>query len=176
MKSCRRIFLVGMMGSGKTLIGKMLARELGWRFADTDYFVERRERKRVSLIFKEKGEVYFRKVESLALKESAARSPCVVATGGGLVVKKDNRMWMRKKGVVVYLRVASGTLFDRMKKKGIAARPLLHGEHPRQALILLRRAREKYYKEADFLVSGSQPPRVVIKRILNRLPNGFLVF
>src|SRR5215813_4674574 len=98
------VFLVGMMGAGKTTLGKALARRMGQEFVDTDRLLVERTGVPVTTIFEIEGEEGFRKREGALLREVAARPGCVVATGGGAVLAAENRRAMREAGTVVYLR------------------------------------------------------------------------
>jgi shikimate kinase len=150
-------------------VGKHLARKLGWAFIDTDQAIEKNEGKPVFVIFKEKGEAYFRRVETKALKAACRRGACVVATGGGIILKAENRQCMKKNGMSVYLRVKPVTLWKRLKGGSLKVRPLLNAEQPKAVLANLLNARNRYYREADICVRGDGSPRVVMNLILNKI-------
>lgn len=151
------IFLVGMMGAGKTTIGRALARELGWQFIDLDHELEARCGVRVSLIFDIEGEQGFRKRESALLDECTRRTGIVLATGGGAVLAPENRQHLSERGVVVYLRASADELFRRVERD--RNRPLLQTDNPRQRLQELLAQREPLYQEVASVIfdTGSLP-------------------
>ena len=163
------IYLVGMMGAGKTTIGRALARRLGWEFVDLDHELESRCGVRVSIIFDIEGEQGFRKRESALLDECSQRSGIVLATGGGAVLAPENRRVLRERGVVVYLRANVDELFRRVERD--RNRPLLQTDNPRQRLQDLLEQREPLYEEVADLVfdTGSLPitqtTRVLLKQL-----------
>lgn len=163
------IYLVGMMGAGKTTIGRALARRLGWQFVDLDHELESRCGVRVSIIFDIEGEQGFRKRESAALDECTRRSGIVLATGGGAVLAPQNRRYLRERGVVVYLRASVDELFRRVERD--RNRPLLQTDNPRQRLQDLLEHREPLYEEvADVIFdTGSLPITQTTRTLLKRL-------
>jgi shikimate kinase len=165
----RNIFLVGMMGAGKTTLGKALAARLGREFVDTDRELVERTGVPVATIFEIEGEAGFRKRESALLAEMATRSGCVVATGGGAVLSADNRAVMRENGIVVYLRARLESLWERTRQD--TARPLLATADPRQRLAELLADREPLYREAAHVVvdTGAQAASTVLTRLLEAL-------
>ena len=158
------IFLTGLMGSGKTTVGKLLARRLGWGFADTDVLVERLAKKKVPAIFAEDGEAHFRRLESRALAGLAGKRKMVVATGGGIVAKASNRAWLKRHGLVVHLAVAQRSLLKRLDARD-RSRPLLAGG-AKKALANLARKRAPFYAQAGIRVKASGSPKQVCAGIL----------
>jgi len=156
------IFLVGFMGAGKTAVGRSLARRLGWRFADLDRLVERRERRAIGEIFQNSGESGFRKAETAALREllagPAPARPFVAALGGGTLVAKINRRLLAGTGKVVFLQAALNELRRRCRRAG-ALRPLLGDA---ENFARLYSARRKSYGTAHLTVetSGKKPAEV----------------
>src|SRR5699024_4084270 len=130
--SAQPVFLVGMMGAGKTTIGKALARTLGWAFLDLDHALEERCGVRVADIFDIEGEHGFRKRESALLDECTRRSGIVLGTGGGAVLLPENRRALRSRGIVVYLRAAPSALYRRVARD--RSRPLLQTDNARERL------------------------------------------
>jgi shikimate kinase len=116
------IFLVGLMGAGKTSVGKLLARRLGKDFHDCDQEIERATGVKIPVIFEIEGEAGFRAREAKMLAELTARRDIVLATGGGAVLSADNRRLLAECGVVVYLRAAAPELWSRTRhdKKRVA--------------------------------------------------------
>lgn len=163
------VYLVGMMGAGKTTIGRALARKLGWQFVDLDHELESRCGVKVSIIFDIEGEQGFRKRESAALDECTRRSGIVLATGGGAVLDPENRRLLSERGVVVYLRASVDELFRRVERD--RNRPLLQTDNPRQRLQDLLAQREPLYEEVADLVFDTgtcpiaQTTRLLIKEL-----------
>jgi shikimate kinase len=160
------IFLVGMMGAGKTTLGRTLAHRLGMEFVDTDKVLVERTGVPVATIFEIEGEPGFRRRESGALAEFAQRSGCVVATGGGAVLDPENRRVMRDNGTVIYLRARLDCLWERTRHD--ASRPLLATDNPRATLEELLAKRDPLYRECAHLVvdSGSQSTATLAGRVL----------
>jgi shikimate kinase len=154
------VFLTGMMGSGKSTVGRLLARRLGWDFADTDAMVVRRSRRSVARIFESKGEGEFRRLESLALRSLGG--DVVVATGGGTVTRASNRAWMSRKGRVVYLKVPLKVLARRVAAQG-GLRPLA------KDLPGLYKKRLPLYRLAHCSVDANQAPAKVVAAILLKI-------
>jgi len=162
------VYLVGMMASGKSTIGKLLARRLGRPFLDLDQAVERRARMSVARVFATRGERHFRRVEALALKAASKRSELVVATGGGAVIRAANRLLL-KRGVVVYLRARPAKILARVPLEQLHARPLL-AKGPLAALKKLRALRGPLYREVAAVTQNAELPRArVLSALLRRL-------
>ena len=168
----RNIFLVGMMGAGKTTVGKALARRLGREFIDCDREIVERTGVPIATIFEIEGEEGFRRRESQVLAELAARRGTVVATGGGAVLAEENRRTMRASGTVIYLRVALDHLHERTRRD--TARPLLASGDRRATLEGLLQKRDPLYRDAADLVvdSGAQSPGVLAQRVIDALARG----
>lgn len=152
-ESTDNIFLVGMPGAGKTTVGRQLARRLQRRFVDADHEIEARTGVRIPLIFDIEGEEGFRERESRVIEELAASRGQVVATGGGAVLRPQNRAFLRRGGIVVYLYAAPKLLFERTRLD--PNRPLLQVPDPLAKLEELFALRDPLYREiADFVVSS----------------------
>lgn len=160
------IILVGMMGAGKTTIGRGLARALGREFLDLDHELEARCGVRIPTIFEIEGETGFRKRESAALAACVARRGIVLATGGGAVLAEANRHALKTSGIIVYLRANVDELYRRTCRD--RNRPLLATPNPRATLASLLTQREPLYQEvADLIVdTGAMPVPNVVKAIL----------
>ena len=128
MSSRERIYLTGMMGSGKTTLGRMLADRMQWTFVDLDDNIESMSGMTIPNLFAEKGEMFFRDMESRALKEASMISECVVALGGGALLRAENLHQVLQNGTVVYLRLTEQAVMDRLSKIRSDARPLLSGD------------------------------------------------
>lgn len=153
----RPVFLVGMMGAGKTTIGRHLARLLDREFIDLDHELESRCGVRVSLIFDIEGEEGFRKRETTALEECTRRRNIVLATGGGAILSPENRHYLAQRGLVIYLRATAEELFRRVARD--RTRPLLQTADPYGRLLELLQQREPLYESIAHLTidTGSAP-------------------
>ena len=163
------VFLVGMMGAGKTTIGRGLARALGREFVDLDHELEARCGVRVPVIFEIEGEAGFRRREAAALEECTQRRNIILATGGGAILAAENRQRLHERGIVVYLRASVDELFRRTCRD--RNRPLLATADPRGTLRELMTLREPLYKEvADMVVeTGTMPVHTLVKALLPQL-------
>jgi len=158
------IFLVGMMGVGKTTVGRLLAERLGVRYCDSDAQVVANTGMTVPEIFSSRGEAAFRAEEKRALAEAAQGDPAVVAVAGGAVLDPDNRKLLRESGTVVWLRATLETMATRVGRG--TGRPLL-GDDPAAALAALYPQREPLYAEvADIVVDVDDArPEDVVEQI-----------
>ena len=163
------IFLVGMMGAGKTTIGKSLAKALQREFLDLDHELEARCGVRIPTIFEIEGEVGFRKRECQVLDDCTLRPGLVMATGGGAVLAPENRNALRTRGVVVYLRASVDELHRRTSRD--RNRPLLATADPRATLRNLLELREPLYREvADIVMdTGSTSVAYLVAQLIERL-------
>lgn len=152
----KSIVLVGLMGCGKTALGKRLAKMLNVDFIDIDRCIEKREKRTVSQIFADKGEVYFRDCEHTILKESLCAKPMIISTGGGVFIAERNQRIIQEYGVSLWIKVAYDVLLDRVSRK--MTRPLL--EQGDKAVILKELLDERYptYAKADITVETSNRP------------------
>lgn len=158
-----RIFLVGLMGAGKTTVGRQLARALGLPFYDSDREIERRTGVDIPLIFDIEGEEGFRKREKSMIDELTSRDDIVLATGGGAILDCDNRKMLSERGIVIYLQASVDQLFKRTCKD--QKRPLLQTEDPKAKLEELSSLREPMYLEiANMTVKTDES---TIKKIIN---------
>lgn len=147
-----RVFLVGMMGVGKSTAGRLLAETLGWPYVDTDEEIPRRAGRTFEEIWEQDGETAFRRLEAEAVAEVSGRpGPVVVALGGGAVLDESNRQAIKRAGLVVWLRADPGTLFGRLGQQAGAARPLLR-QGPQDALKRISDARAPIYESVADLV------------------------
>ncbi len=163
----RKLFLVGFMGAGKSTIGPLLAGEMGCPFIDLDERIEAQEGRSIVQIFAEKGEAYFRRRETQALKELAAEPAGVVALGGGCVTIPGNWDLIREQGVSVYLHCNVDLLVSRLIEDG--SRPLLAGAvggDVRFRIRTLLGERQSAYEQADLTIevrAGDEPGDIVAK-------------
>jgi 3-dehydroquinate synthase len=165
----KNIFLVGLMGAGKTTIGRMLARRLGMTFADSDHEIEARTGASVPWIFEIEGEASFRRREADMIRELTAGSGLVLATGGGAVLNPDSRRLLAERGTVVYLRASVNSILARTSHD--KNRPLLQTADPRRKLEDLTAQREPLYREIADLVIDTGRPNVqsMVQTILDQL-------
>lgn len=163
------IILVGLMGAGKSTIGRQLARRLNLTFYDSDKVIEERTGVGIPTIFAIEGEQGFREREELVIAEFAAMPGILLATGGGSVLRETNRAHIKAGGCVIYLRATADQLFQRIKHD--KSRPLMQTENPLQTLRDLLKAREPLYMEvADLVVpTGKQKVNVILRDIHNKL-------
>ena len=145
------IILIGPMGSGKTSTGRMLAKEMGYAFADTDEEVTKRTGVSIAYIFDVEGEEGFRKRECLALKECLNDNNTILSTGGGIVLSKENRDLLKDRGTVVYLQTSIRSQVKRTASTN--NRPLLQNKDPEETLEKLMLTRAPLYEEiADITI------------------------
>ena len=166
------VALIGFMGSGKTSVGHVLAKRLGYSFVDTDMFIEKRTGRSIPEIFKNDGEEAFRRIESAALKEVLAGKGKVVACGGGIALREENRLELKQRAVVVYLKAGTQELFKRVGDTG-EQRPLLNVEDPEAEIGRLLKQREPQYESiADIAIDTSgKTIRSVVDCIMEALKN-----
>lgn len=151
------IYFIGIMGSGKSTLSKEIAKYLNYNFLDTDTLIEEREKKSINKIFEESGEDYFRKLESSVLEYVSKKEKCVVATGGGVIIKEKNRALLKSTGTVIFINSKVEDIINNINTKN---RPLL--KVGRERLINLYKERELFYKETadiifDDIIYGNIP-------------------
>lgn len=169
MKRAGNLYLVGMMGAGKTTVGRLLARRLKLRFVDSDHEIEKRCGVKVPLIFDIEGEVGFRARESQTLTELATLEGIVLATGGGAVLAEENRRRLAARGTVIYLRATPEDLYERVRQD--RNRPLLATPDPLARLRELYVQRDPLYREiADVVVdTGRQTVQSLARSLADQL-------
>ena len=155
MKQCGNIYLVGMMGAGKTTVGRHLSKRFGRRFVDADHEIEARTGVRIPTIFEIEGEAGFRKREAQVIAELARETGLVLATGGGVVLDPANRAALAASGLVIYLNAPPAMLFERTRHD--RNRPLLRVEDPLAKIEELFAARDPLYREAAHVVIDAVP-------------------
>ncbi|MCU7814537.1 MAG: shikimate kinase AroK [Candidatus Thiodiazotropha sp. (ex Rostrolucina anterorostrata)] len=156
------LFLIGPMGAGKTTVGKQLAEHYRMEFIDSDHEIQRRTGVDIPTIFEFEGESGFRQREHTVIDELTSREDIVLATGGGAVIREDNRKSLSARGVVIYLHCSVQQQFERTHRD--KNRPLLSTSDPMKKLTTLMAERDPLYRQtADILVSteGRNTPSVV---------------
>lgn len=163
------IFLVGPMGAGKSTVGRFLAKKLHYQFIDSDRVIEDKTGATIPMIFDIEGEAGFRNREAAVIDELTQKPETVVATGGGAVLKMENRKHLRSRGFVVYLKSTVESLVQRTKHD--RNRPLVQTDNPEQVLTNLIEVREPMYMEVADLVIETEQVSVhkVVKKIIEKL-------
>jgi shikimate kinase len=150
------VFFVGLMGAGKTTVGRAIARRLERPFFDSDHEIEARTGARIPVIFELEGESGFRAREAHMIDELTQRPNIVLATGGGAILNQDSRNFLNSRGIVVYLRANPHDLWLRTRKD--KNRPLLQTEDPKARLEALYDVRDPLYREcAHFIIETGRP-------------------
>lgn len=163
------VFLIGMMGTGKSTVGKSLAQKLNYRFLDTDALIERIARQTIEQIFATEGENSFRELESRVLAEVSAYTRTAIATGGGIVVRSKNWSYLHH-GLIVWLDAPVELLMQRLA--GDTSRPLLQQTNAREKLEFLLQARQSFYAQADLHVpiAPDRTPDEIALQIVEKIP------
>jgi shikimate kinase len=163
------LILVGMMGSGKTTMGRALARQLGKDFVDSDEEIIKRTGVTVPHIFDVEGESGFRLRETAAIKDLAARDNLVLATGGGAVLAEENRTALQQNGIVIYLKAGVHDLWQRTRHD--RNRPLLQTKDPHGRLTELFQERDPLYQQVSDIVvqSGKQSVNVLMQQLIEKI-------
>ncbi|WP_438725948.1 shikimate kinase [Parasphingorhabdus sp. DH2-15] len=164
----RPVVLVGLMGSGKTTIGRRLATQLGLPFADADEEIEKAANRSVSEIFEEFGEEHFRDGERRVIARLCEEKPMIIATGGGAFINDDTRTLIKKRAISIWLDCDIRILAERVSRKN--TRPLLRDKDPVKVLTQLAEIRNPIYAEADIRVSSMNGPHgAAVKSIMGAL-------
>lgn len=169
-----KVFLLGMPGSGKTTLGRQLATELGVSFVDLDAAIEKEVGKSVQEIFREQGELAFRKLESATLYQWCnQKDDFVMATGGGAPCYEDNIVVINRSGLSIFLDVPSKIITERILKTNLASRPLfanIHPENLKDNIEFLRSQRISFYRQAHLRIDHEVSTTAVVKLIRKELP------
>jgi shikimate kinase len=164
----KTVVLVGLMGAGKTSVGRPLAKRLGLEFIDADDEIEQAAQCSIEQIFERHGEAVFRDGEQRVIARLLAGATHVLATGGGAFMRKKTREAIRQRGISVWLRADLELLLGRVSRR--KNRPLLKNENPRQTLEKLMEERYPVYAEADIVVdSGDQSPATIVDTVIESL-------
>lgn len=151
----KNVILVGMMSSGKSTLGKKLARLLNYKFVDLDKLIEKDQQSDIPTLFIQKGEHYFREVESRLLKEQGLQQGIVLASGGGTPCFHDNMSFIKKMGISVFLDVPAANLAKRIRSHGKDDRPILSGAASLEDTLQSKISeRLPFYNQADIVIKG----------------------
>lgn len=169
MPSSQKIVLVGPMGAGKSTIGRLVSKQLNLPFKDSDHVIEERCGADIPWIFDVEGEDGFRQRETAVLKDLIKEPALVLATGGGIILKQENRQLLSQADLVVYLRADVEHLLQRTEKD--KKRPLLQVDNPRQKIIDLLAERDSLYREVAtrIVTTDTRSPKLVAKEITKDL-------
>lgn len=149
----RNIILTGFMGVGKTSVGTRLARDLSFAFVDTDSLIEADQKTTITEIFSTFGEPYFRDVETRIIRQTLENESQVVSTGGGAVLREENRTVFREHGMTLCLQARPEVIYERIRHE--THRPLLQVPDPLGRIRELLAARDPYYRQADIIIDTS---------------------
>ena len=164
----KNICIMGLMGSGKSMIGKDLSKYLNLKFYDTDKEIELKTKKNISSIFEEKGEAYFRTIEEEVCIKLLTKTNCVISLGGGSIISKKIRNAIIKNSFSIYLRVKLNNLQNRLKFS--TKRPLLNKNlNKKEILENLLKDRKKYYEKADLIVNNDSEKFKALDKIKYQL-------
>lgn len=161
----KNIILTGFMGTGKTTLGKKLARKLDYQFIDTDVEIERRAGKTVGDIFEDDGEASFRQMEQDLVRDLARQQGLIISTGGGLVMNPDNVTTLNGCGLIVCLTATPEEIFERVSAQQ-QVRPLLLEDDPRKKIEQLLTQREPVYSQFEQLSTSGKSPDELVARLL----------
>ena len=166
------IVLVGFMGTGKSVVGRLLAQRLKRPFLDLDRQIEKECGKPIPRIFAEDGEAAFRRMEAEAVRKIAALRQHVIATGGGIMTDEENVRALKSAGAVVCLTASPDVILKRTAPT-VAGRPMLAGGDPRQRIEELLQLRAPFYAKADFTVDTTdRSVEEIVQEIMERTGNG----
>ena len=165
----KNIVLTGFMASGKSSVGKILAEKLNIKFIDTDILIEQKLNKKISDIFKENGEQYFRQEETKVIEELSSLMSCVISCGGGVVLNKNNIDLLRKNGIIINLYASAQEVYKRIANN--KDRPLLKDTSVEKIQELMNN-RKKFYENCDISIktdnlSIDQITNLIISKIHN---------
>lgn len=163
----KNICLIGLMGAGKSVIGKLLATELKMSYYDSDKLIEKKLNKSINQIFSDYGESYFRNFEQDIILSLLDKKNCVISLGGGSILSYLTRKALSINSFTVYLEVDIEILYERLKKS--KKRPLINNKNIKEILIHLTQDRKKYYRKANLIVNNSKNTEEAVKKIKTKL-------
>ncbi|MBC1242060.1 shikimate kinase [Nostoc sp. 2RC] len=164
------LYLIGMMGVGKTTVGRLLAKQLAYGFVDTDDVIAQAAGKSINQIFDEEGEAAFRQLESDVLSQVCAFTKLTIATGGGIVLRRENWSYLHH-GLIVWLDAPVEVIYSRLADD--TTRPLLQDSDPQEKLRSLLEQRQALYSQADLKITLRQgeTPEEIVTQILEAIPS-----
>ncbi|BAY96687.1 shikimate kinase [Tolypothrix tenuis PCC 7101] len=164
------LYLIGMMGSGKTTVGRLLAKHLGYGFVDTDDVIVQVGGKSINQLFAESGETAFRQLESDVLSQVCSFTKLAIATGGGIVTRQENWSYLHH-GLIVWLDAPVDLLYRRLQADD--TRPLLQDVDPREKLRSLLEQRQPLYSQADLqiTINEGETPEQIAERVIAAIPS-----
>lgn len=167
------IFLIGMMLSGKTTIGKLLSEKLNYRFFDTDILIEEQMGMKIAEYFNKYGEETFRQVETKVLTSLDLTENTVIATGGGIILNPHNLIYMKNNGILVYLEVDENTILKRVNDDEISLRPILRSDNLREKIQQLLKKRLPLYENSkDIKINCvNKSPDQIVTEIITMIEN-----
>ena len=148
----KNIVLVGLSGSGKTTIGKLLEQKINLKFIDTDEIIVNNENRSINDIFATDGEKFFRQIEFEVVRKVSEQNDLIISTGGGVVLNQENIDNLKKNGIVFYLKTSVDTLINRLKND--TTRPLLKTNDLRLKLEKMLLDRATFYEKADYIIKN----------------------
>ena len=168
-----RVFLIGYMGSGKSTVGKKLAKKMNYSFVDLDYYIEKKHSKNISDIFSDRGEEVFRKLERDSLVEVIKMDNVVISLGGGTPCFFDNLQRIQENGISIYLKMPAQALLNRLNNAKIE-RPLLKGMGDNEKMEFIQQQlgeRERYYLRAHLIFNAFNPNIDLLQELIYDIDN-----
>lgn len=164
-----KIALIGMMGSGKSTIAKLLSKKLNFELLEFDEIFEKQEKIAIKDYFKQFGEENFRKIETTILEKFSTKENFVASCGGGIILKENNREILFSKDITtIYLQATSETIYDRIKEN--KDRPLLLVENPKNEIEKIIKNRDFFYNQAHFKIeTDNKTPEKITEEIIELL-------
>lgn len=160
----KTITLIGMMGSGKTTLGKLLAKRMDLQSLDIDFLIEQKEKKTISEIFSTMGEPYFRNLEKRIIQNNFVPENLVISTGGGAFETKESREFLINNSTVIYLKTSPDIILQRIKND--TTRPLLSGNVTKEKIQNLINLRQKNYEIAHYIITtDNKKPEEILEEI-----------
>jgi shikimate kinase len=159
------IILTGFMGTGKSTVGRLLAKKTGYRFVDTDTLIEQQTGKTITEIFTTQGEKAFRNLETELVKKLAKKGGQVIATGGGLVLNPDNVKELSRTGKIFCLTTTADEILQRVKQQE-NTRPLLQEKNPLQKITTLLQQRAHVYRQFPQISTTGTAPELLVEKVL----------